>query len=109
MTAEKPATAPSPVVNTVCYRLHLFVAGDQPNSRLARENLEQICQNYLVGRCEIAQTDVLDDFQVALEMGIYVTPALVVMEPEPQVTIFGNLRDTEKVLEALGVGGTEDG
>lgn len=90
------------------YRLHLFVAGDQPNSRQARENLEAICTEYLDDQCEIEITDVLEDFQTALDRGIYMTPALLITEPGPPVTVFGNLRDKDKVMHALGVGGDGD-
>ncbi len=85
------------------YQLHLFVAGDEPNSRRARENLERICSEYLAGDCRIEETDVFSEFQTALETGTYVTPALVIKTPESTGTVFGNLSDTRKVLEALGL------
>ncbi len=90
------------------YHLHLFVAGDEPNSRRARENLERICSEYLAGDCRIEETDVFSEFQTALEMGIYVTPALVIRTPEAAVTVFGNLSNTQKVLDALGLEETDD-
>ncbi|MFW5867278.1 MAG: circadian clock KaiB family protein [Armatimonadota bacterium] len=85
------------------YHLHLFVAGDEPNSRRARENLERICAEHIADECRIEETDVFSEFQTALEMGVYVTPALIVSRPEQTVTVFGNLSDTRKVLEALGL------
>lgn len=90
------------------YQLHLFVAGDEPNSRRARENLQRICSEHLEGDCAIEETDVFSDFQRALEMGIYVTPALVVERPGRTVTVFGNLSNTRKVLDALGLEASDD-
>ena len=91
------------------YHLHLFVAGDEPNSRRARENLDRICTEYLTGDCHIETTDVLEDFREALERGIFITPALVVKSSERPITIFGNLSHTGKVLAALGLEERTDG
>ncbi len=90
------------------YHMHLFVAGDEPNSRRARENLERLCADHVPGECEIEITDVLVDFQEAIDAGIYVTPALLVNRTESKVTIFGNLSNTQKVLAALGLEETVD-
>ena len=83
------------------YRLRLFVAGDEPNSKRARENLAQICEQHLAGRYETEIVDVLDDFEAALKSSVLVTPALVLVAPAPTVTIVGNLSDRKKVLAAL--------
>jgi circadian clock protein KaiB len=85
------------------YRLHLFVAGNEPNSRRARENLHRICAEHLTGECDLQVTDVLEDFRTALDRGVFITPALLVDAPPPPVTVFGNLSNTARVLEALGL------
>lgn len=87
----------------VTYRMHLFVAGEEPNSRRARENLAAMCADRLSEDCDVEIVDVLENFQAALDMGIYVTPALVITRPEPRVTVFGNLSDTRRLLDALGL------
>ena len=83
------------------YILRLFVAGDKPNSKQARENLTQFCERYLNKRYEIEIVDVLEDFKAALENNVFVTPALIVVAPPPRTTILGNLNNTKKVLAAL--------
>jgi circadian clock protein KaiB len=83
--------------------LWLFVAGDGPNSLQARKNLAQICEEYLQGRCEIATFDVFQDFQLAREHGVVVTPTLIRVSPLPRVMLVGTLRDTPTVLTALGL------
>ena len=85
------------------YRLHLFVAGDETNSRRARENLARICKEYVHEPYQVEITVVLEDYEVALEMGIYVTLALLIEAPVPGAAVFGNLSDVNKVLNAMGL------
>jgi len=87
------------------YLLRLFVAGDEPNSKQARQNLARLGETHLKGRCEIEVIDVLNDFQTALENNILVTPTLVVVAPPPVRTILGNLSHIDKVLTALRLPG----
>jgi circadian clock protein KaiB len=89
------------------YMLRLFVAGEESNSKQARENLMKICEAHLKGKYKIEIVDVLNNFEAALESNILLTPAVVVVSASPPVTIFGNLSDTEKVLTALGLAGGE--
>jgi circadian clock protein KaiB len=83
------------------YVFWLFVAGDGPNSLLARKNIGEICQVHLEGRCEFVIFDVLKDFKPALENGVLVTPTLIRVSPPPRIIIAGNLSDTQKVLAAV--------
>jgi circadian clock protein KaiB len=89
------------------YVLWLFVAGDEPNSHQARENLARLCERCLDAPCEIIIYDVLKDFQPALDNRVLVTPTLIRVSPPPRVTILGNLSDTRKVVAALRRGGGE--
>jgi circadian clock protein KaiB len=87
------------------YRMHLFVAGDEVNSRRARENLRSICSQHLTDDCEVVITDVLQDYRIAQQMGIFITPALIVERPGDSVTLYGNMNDTARVLAALALDG----
>lgn len=90
------------------YRLVLFVAGEEKNSRLARDNLQRLCDTELGDDCEVRIVDVLEDFAPALEHNVLLTPALLVLAPPPEAMIVGNLKNRDKVLTALGLGsGTE--
>lgn len=91
------------------YIFRLFVAGEEVNSKLARENLFSLCQNYLSGHYEIEIIDVFKDFRTALESGVLVTPMLIDVSRSPEIKILGNLSDTEKVLKALGLKGEAGG
>ncbi len=85
-------------------RLRLFVAGDEPNSVLAKASLDEICSTYPEHGCEIEIVDVLKDFRPALAENILVAPTLIVNKGGARSVIFGNLSDTGKVLAALQLG-----
>jgi circadian clock protein KaiB len=84
--------------------LRLFVAGDEPNSVLAKASLDEICSAYPQHDCEIEIVDVLKDFRPALAENILVTPTLIVNKGGTRTVIFGNLSDTGRVLAALQLG-----
>lgn len=95
--------APTGRADTPRYHFLLFIAGDEPNSAMAKTSLQKICTTYLEQNCQVEIIDVLEDFRPALEERILVTPALVITEPGPRTVVFGNLSDTRKVLNALKV------
>jgi circadian clock protein KaiB len=84
------------------YRFRLFIAGNEPNSLLAEQNLRALCLAYLPERHDIEIIDVLQDFEAALQAMIMVAPAVVMISPRP-VTLFGALTDTARILAALGI------
>jgi circadian clock protein KaiB len=98
---KKPQSVVTVIEKKQTYLLKLYITGDEQNSRLARENLKGICDKYLKDRCQIEEVDVLIDFASALKDRIFVTPTLVLMSPEPRVTIVGNLGDKERAISAL--------
>jgi circadian clock protein KaiB len=90
---------------TGAFRLRLFVAGDGPNSVRALLNLTELCDRHLRGRHEIEVVDVLLEPQRALSEGVYLTPTLVKVSPDPVRRIVGSLSESRPVLEALGLAG----
>jgi circadian clock protein KaiB len=89
------------VEKTQTYIMKLYISGDEQNSRLARENLKDICEEYIKDRYRIQEIDVVLDFASALNDRIFVTPTLVLIEPEPRVIVIGNLSDRRKVVSTL--------
>ncbi len=83
------------------FEFRLFVADAEPNSQQARERLTQVCAQYLNRPYKIVIHDVLEDYTLALEHRVLVTPTLIRMSPLPRVTIVGNLSDTLTMLAAL--------
>ncbi len=103
-----PGSLVPPAREEQLHVLKLYVAGVEANSRLARENLKRICDEYLEGRHRIDVVDVLTDFASALKERVFVTPTLILVSPEPRATIVGNLGDRERVISALRLGMRHD-
>lgn len=85
------------------YRLVLFVAGERPNSRQARSNLERFCRDTLNGCAEVTVVDVCEDYKTAAEHNVFLTPCLIIREPAPGAHIVGNLSDTGAIKEVLHI------
>lgn len=98
---EPGPPGPTPA-KAVQYRMRLYVAGDEPNSATARTIIYEICMKYFNGNYELEIVDVFENFIAAVEDRILVTPCLVIDKPKKAV-IYGNLRDRNAVLEALGL------
>lgn len=89
----------------VKFRFRLYVAGDAPNSALARKNLNALCKKHLAGRHEIEIVDIYQAPARALADRIHMTPTLLKLAPAPVRTIVGALSHTRAVLLALGLAG----
>jgi circadian clock protein KaiB len=85
----------------------LFVAGDESHSKMAVQNLKRLCETRLDGSYEIEIVDVLQSYEIAIDQNIFLTPALVLVSPEPAVTVFGDLSDTAEVSRILRLKGVE--
>jgi circadian clock protein KaiB len=85
------------------FRFRLFIAADTLNSVQAASNLNALCKAHLPGRHEIEVIDVFKDPKRALADGIRMTPTLVKLAPGPVRRVVGNLTDTDRVLQTLGL------
>ncbi len=103
MNRQKTETGNSPI------RMLLFIAGGEPHSRRAQENLNRLCTSELAGNYELTVVDVLQDFRAATKHSVMVTPTLIVTEPKPGVTILGDLQDTPRLRAALRLDGRKGG
>ncbi|MBI5845637.1 MAG: circadian clock protein KaiB [Deltaproteobacteria bacterium] len=90
-----PATVCEPI------KFILFVAGQEPNSVIAARNLERLCQEHLPGCHTIEVIDVFQNMDIAFKNNIIITPTLIKVAPDPSVTIFGSLRDSQKLMHVL--------
>ncbi len=93
---------------SIYYRFSLFIAGDEPNSRIAKENLKGLLEKYLHGNYELEIIDVVKDYRKALEKKVFFAPTLVIDAPDFQSRIVGSLNDTKKLLDILGLSETEE-
>jgi len=80
--------------------MRLFVTGNAPNSRLARENLARLQMRFPEYHFEVEIIDLGSQPELALTYGIFIAPTLQVLEPSPGGMLYGNLSDT-RVLEQL--------
>lgn len=83
------------------FLLKLFVAGDDPPSALALQNVRRVCERHLNGRYVLEVIDIRKDFRAALAHGVLMTPMFVVASPAPQVGVVGDLSDTRVLRKAL--------
>jgi circadian clock protein KaiB len=82
--------------------LRLFVTNGAPNSRIARENLERLrAAAPRAYAFEVEEIDVAVNPQAALDHGIFLTPALQILEPSPGGLIYGNLSDETALWKLL--------
>jgi circadian clock protein KaiB len=86
------------------FTFRLYVTGDEQNSREARFNLEELCENHLSGQYEIEIVDLFLEPERALADGIFMTPTLISLVPYPGRRIVGTLSNTEPILQILGLG-----
>lgn len=96
-----PQTELATQTNQLFYELLLFVAGQETNSNLARQNLEAFCREELDDRYRLQVIDVFEDHRPALEHRVLVTPCLVMVAPLPTAMIAGTLHDKDKMRAAL--------
>ena len=85
------------------YVFRLYLADGAPNSVRALANLYAICRQHFPECHRIEVIDVLKEPLRALAEGVFVTPTVVRVSPQPELQIIGNLSEEEEVLRALGL------
>lgn len=87
--------------------LRLYIAGSSASSRRAERNLAHL-RKFMRDKWEIEIIDVLQKPELAEKAGILATPTLSFdYAPRPR-RIVGDLSDTKRVLEFLGIEPNED-
>ena len=84
-------------------RFRHYIADKSPNSVRAVANLKALCAQYLDDHCTIETIDVYEQPEAALDDEVYVCPTLLKLAPLPQLKIIGDLSDTPKILDSLGL------
>lgn len=83
------------------YVLRLFVAGMNPKSVQAIENIKRICETYLPGRYQLEVIDVYQQPILAKDGQIVAAPTLVKKLPPPLRKLVGSMSDIERVLVGM--------
>jgi len=85
------------------YSLRLFVAGNAPNSRIARKNLEHLLAKHPEHEFEVEVVDLNVQPEVALDQGVFISPALQILEPNSGGIVYGNLSQKEVLEKVLNL------
>jgi circadian clock protein KaiB len=85
------------------YVLHLFVTGASQNSTRAIMNVKHICEQYIPGNYSLEIIDVYQQKGLAEREQIIALPLLIKRFPLPERRLIGDLSETKKVLEGLGI------
>ena len=80
------------------FNFRLYVADEEINSVIAKNNLMSLCNDLSAGTYAIQIVDVLKDAQAGFRDGIIVTPTLIMAGLASQRSVLGNLSDTRAVL-----------
>jgi circadian clock protein KaiB len=88
--------------------LRLYVSGNSTSSRRAQENLARLRDTALPRGWEVKVIDVLTEPHLAEEAKILATPTLSYEHPFRPRRIIGDLSDTQKVLDFLGIAAKGD-
>lgn len=86
---------------TDLYVLRLYIAGNNPKSLIAVENVKKICEEYLQGRYELEVIDIyLDPSQNPVDL-VLAAPTLIKKLPLPLRRMIGDMTRKERVLVGL--------
>lgn len=89
--------------NNITYHFRLFVAGNEPNSALAKTILEEVCRTYLLHNSHLEIIDVFENYNEALNQRIMGVPTLVVSSPRLNTKIVGSLSSVKELVKMLGL------
>lgn len=80
------------------YVLRLYVAGMNPKSIQAIDNIKRICEEYLPGKYQLEIIDIYQFPIFAKDGQIVAAPTLIKELPAPLRKLIGSMADTERVL-----------
>ncbi|KJR99016.1 MAG: hypothetical protein VR65_18325 [Desulfobulbaceae bacterium BRH_c16a] len=83
------------------YTLRLYVAGLTPRSQEAIRTITAICEEHLMGRCDLEVIDIYQHPVLAKGDQIIAAPTLIKKLPMPLRKIIGSMADKEKILVGL--------
>jgi circadian clock protein KaiB len=95
------ACGPAMAMNRILLRL--FVTGSSQRSSRAIEAVQSLCRNHLGNAIEVEIIDVLEDPQKAEDDKILATPTLIRQSPGPRRRLVGDLSETDRIIELLGL------
>lgn len=98
-----PATLDPRTEGNGHYILRLYVTGFTPRSLKAIRNLKRLCEEHLPDDYDLQVIDIYKNPDAAREAQIIAAPTLIKRLPAPLRRFVGDLSNTQKVLNGLGV------
>jgi circadian clock protein KaiB len=83
--------------------LQLYVSGMSPKSLEAIHNIKELCDSYLKDAFELQIIDLYKNPGLTAKHSIVFSPSLIKQLPLPKKILIGTLKDSAKVIKALGV------
>ena len=83
--------------------LQMYVSGMSPKSLEAIHNIKRLCDERLKDAFELEIIDIYKNPELASEQSIVFSPSLIKQLPLPKKILIGTLKDSEKVIKALGI------
>lgn len=83
--------------------LRLYVSGSSDRSIRAIENITEICDTHLRGRCELLIVDIHKQPELVREDDVLAVPTLIRTAPRPRRRFIGDLSDRAVVLTGLEI------
>jgi len=84
-----------------------FIAGGGELAIRALANFDRLIRPRLEGGCTLTVVDILKEPRQAREHRVVATPMLVREQPLPMIRILGDLSQSAKVLDQLGLTGND--
>ena len=83
------------------YVLRLYVAGMNPKSIQAIDNIKRICEEYLPGKYQLEVIDIYQFPIFAKDGQIVAAPTLIKELPPPLRKLIGSMANTDRVLVGM--------
>ena len=81
--------------------LRLFVAGENRTYRRAVQYVEAFCREELDANYHLEIVDIISQPEIAEQMNVLVTPALIKVSPAPVQRICGDLSDRDRLVAEI--------
>ena len=90
-------------IRTSKYKLKLFIAGVNPASIKAIENIKYLCEEYLKDGYDLEVIDIYQQKHLLKDMNIIAVPTLIREYPRPEKRIIGDMSETKNLINALEI------
>lgn len=85
------------------YKLKLFIAGVNPASIKAIENVKYLCEEYMKDGYDFEVIDIYQQKQLLKDMNIIAVPTLIREYPRPEKRIIGDMSETKNLIKVLEI------